>query len=282
MTSIKPHLNNNTTIIRRLKIKLFSLCACVDKLSIHDSIPPPRVYDLNAHWKEEALAAVTELRANGVLAGSADMYRVSVALLVDGTGDAEGVVSQNLRVYRSFRGHFAEATDELIAACGLERGAVLDEVPRMAQKQQPDPARTLQERYVSHVNSTAGITEEVLLGLSDRVDTLCDFMCGRNACRIPVLLSGVREYDDWLPHFKTTRFMQEALFIGNEEYCRISMSMLCILQSVEDELRDILDEMRAWRVLQCAMALHRRVGGGSRLGMLGEDVVRLVVKFVVD
>jgi hypothetical protein len=82
------------------------------------------VYDLNAHWKEEALAAVTELRANGVLAGSADMYRVSVALLVDGTGDAEGVVSQNLRVYRSFRGHFAEATDELIAACGLERGAV--------------------------------------------------------------------------------------------------------------------------------------------------------------
>ncbi len=269
------------TSIHHLKLKLFALCACVDKLSLRDDIHGQRVFDLNRAWREDALAAIRELRANGVLTGSADLYSVGVALkMSDACETAEGVVSQTLWVYQSFREHFAEATGQLIAACGLEWDAVLDEVPKMEQR---DPVPTLQKRYVRHVNSTSGNTAELLLKLSARVDSLREFMFGRNATRIPVLSEeGVREFhDDWRPHFKTTQFLQEACFIRNNEYCQVAMSMLCIVQSVEDELRDILDEMRAWRVLQCAMALHRRVGSGSRLGMLGEDVVRVVVKFML-
>jgi hypothetical protein len=62
--------------------------------------------------------------------------------------------------------------------------------------------------------------------------------------------------------------------------CTMALNVALNLWALEQEVSDIYTELTSWKVLHCAMALHLRLGKNSLLGMMGEDVVRSILKFI--
>jgi hypothetical protein len=276
--------SNITLEIFDSKIKILALCGCIDRLSICDAIPDRFVCYLNEKWKNNTLQMIIKLREDKVLSDTVNISDISNAFgpmedVCNSYQLAESVTHKTLHAYKSFREYFSKETYKLIAVCGLKIDKVLCEVPKM---QKFEPVSTSDQRYISHVNNTLGVTSESMLKLKTRLDLLCGFMYDRHVCCIPVLPDvGDRVFGDWLPLLKVRRVLQEAHITEDSYFCRIAMSTLIILQSIEHEVGDVLDELRAWKILQCAMALHPRIGHGSLLGLLGEDLVRKVVKVML-
>jgi hypothetical protein len=58
--------------------------------------------------------------------------------------------------------------------------------------------------------------------------------------------------------------------------CRYMIRVSYLLESIENEIQDMIGEFSAWKKLSCAMALHVR--GGSLLGSVGCDVMQMIIK----
>jgi hypothetical protein len=199
-------------------------------------------------------------------------------------------IERILHAFTALRMRITQELDQILALCThLDRSEIQQKVPRSDPR---DPESTLKARYVEHVNDTSWNPAR-FASIKWRIDDLSDFMWRGedeyatsydNFIRcIPVLTeAGKREIGNWTPHLDIRRFLSEADFTPDHAFCRIMMSTECIVESIENEVRDILDEIRAWKTLQCALALHRRLGARSLLGALGEDLVRIVVKLLLE
>ena len=58
--------------------------------------------------------------------------------------------------------------------------------------------------------------------------------------------------------------------------CRYMIRISYLLESIENEIQDMISEFSAWKKLSCAMALHPR--SGSMLGSVGCDVMQMIIK----
>ncbi len=58
--------------------------------------------------------------------------------------------------------------------------------------------------------------------------------------------------------------------------CRYMIRVSYLLESIENEIQDMICEFSAWKKLSCVMALHVR--SGSLLGSVGGDVMRMIIR----
>jgi len=62
--------------------------------------------------------------------------------------------------------------------------------------------------------------------------------------------------------------------------CFNAFEIAKILEASAEEMEDVHHELVGWRMLPCAMALHKRLGKASLLGLIGSDVMKLVLDFI--
>lgn len=67
-----------------------------------------------------------------------------------------------------------------------------------------------------------------------------------------------------------------------DEPCFHSIRVAKIIQAAGKEAQELYLEMTMWRKLPCAMALHPRLGEGSKFGWLSQDMMKMVIKFVME
>ena len=79
-------------------------------------------------------------------------------------------------------------------------------------------------------------------------------------------------------HFLATQCVESTDITASK--CFTALKAAGILWALEQETSDIYNDLTSWKALPCAMALHNRLGKDSWLGMMGEDVMKLVFNFV--
>jgi hypothetical protein len=266
--------------VKHHKMRFLASVLCIDDFTITSR----RRYDycITQRWKKETIANAEELCRNGTIAEAACISSIGEAIAAE--KPYEEVLNEIQRVlgaFTSLRMHMALELDQILALCcfTLIRDEIQQDVPRSDQR---DQVAILKTRYITHVNN-ASWSPARFANIQWRIKDLCEHMKKKYICCIPVLTEdGVRNMCHWQPYFDTKHFVIMANLTCDRVFCRDMMSAICIIESFENELRDILDEVRAWKALQCALALHRRLGRNSLLGSVGDDVVRVILKFVLD
>jgi len=265
--------------VKHHKLRFLASVLCIDGFTITSSRPYD--YCITSRWKKDAIAKAEELCRNGtIIAEAACISSIGEAIAAEKPyAEVLNEIQRVLGAFASLRMHMALELDHILALCTLMQDEIQQEVPRSDQR---DQVAILKKRYITHVNN-ASWSPACLANIQWRIEDLCEHMRKKYICCIPALTEdGVRNVCDWKPYFDTKHFVIMANLVCDRVFCRFMMSAICIFESFENELRDILDEVRAWKALQCALALHRRLGRNSPLGSVGEDVVRVILKFVLD
>ena len=270
--------------VKHHKMRFLASVLCMDNFGIcrYNTL---RYDDCLIHgWRKDVVAHAEQLSITEAVCVSsiADAIAAEKPYAV-----VQDEIERVLRAFTALRKRITQELDQILALrTQLNRDEIQQMVPRSDLR---DQVSILNTRYTDHVNNMSWNPAH-FANIKWRIDDLCEFMWtggGEYESKfircIPALTEdGMREMGDWIPRLDIRRFLSEADFTRDPAFCRIMMSTTCIVQSIENEVRDILDEIRAWKALQCALALHRRLGGASLLGSVGEDVVRIVVKMLFD
>ena len=269
--------------VKHHKLRFLALVLCMDNFGIckYHTLR----YDdcLIYEWRKDVVVHAERLSITQAVC----MSSISDAIAAEKPYEVvQNEIERILRAFTTLRMRITQELDQILALCThLDRSEIQQKVPRSDPR---DPESTLKARYVEHVNDMSWNPAH-FASIKWRIDDLCEFMWTGGETYdshfircVPVLTeAGKREIGNWTPFLDIRRFLSEADFTRDHAFCRTMMSTACIVESIESEVRDILDEIRAWKALQCALALHRRLGARSLLGAVGEDVVKIVVKLLL-
>ena len=76
-------------------------------------------------------------------------------------------------------------------------------------------------------------------------------------------------------------FMERDEILQNlNAICFDAFQIAKMIESSAEEMEDVHHELVGWRMLPCAMALHKRLGGSSLLGVVGMDVMKCILEFI--
>jgi hypothetical protein len=282
----KPKQMTSPSDILLLRTRLIALISCIDHLSIHSDTLEKYVRFFHIETLADIQSAMMGLHLEGVITDT-------VRLLDIGTTIDELEYSNNplayqiiykllektLKAYRLMKIHLKDATQKLINAYDLDAEQIMGWVEVVGL---PESETSKQTRYAAHVNDSSWNLLK-LAELGERVFDLCDYMHRKHICCIPAMpVSGERDFGDWYPYLKVGGFLHLHGCFSKEDFCVEMTSAVMIMESIECEIEDMLDGIRAWKILQCAMALHRRVGAESWLGSLGQDLVKMIAKRVLE
>ncbi len=232
-------------------------------------------------------SAVAGLRSEGVIGDSVVLYEIGMTIHEMGdSGDqlvyetTYKMLEKTLTAYRLVKNHLKDTTQKLIEACNLdlEDKISCDEILESTERE-----ISRQRRYAVHVNDASWDPLD-LDDMKERIFETSRFVLLTRTSCIPELSdSGERDFEnDWSPRLHVRLFLEKSRLMDNVEFCATMKSTVLIVDSIEYEVRDMLDGMRAWKIMQCATSLHSRLGADSGLGSLGIDLVRTIAKFVLE
>jgi hypothetical protein len=271
--------------IYRLRTRLIALVSCINRLSIHSGTMEKYDDRISSRIYTDVQSAVDALRSEGVIADSVGLLEIGMTIYEMEDSDDQlayettyRMLEKALVAYRLVKNHLKDTTHKLIEACNLDSEDKISEILESAELE-----TSRQRRYAVHVNNASWDLPD-LDDMKVRIFNTYKFMLLTHTSRIPELSdSGGRDYENnWHPHLQGRLFMENSSVIDNMEFCTKMKSIVLIVDSIEYEVRDMLDGMRAWKMMQCAMSLHSRLGADSGLGLLGQDLVRTIAKFVLE
>jgi hypothetical protein len=80
--------------------------------------------------------------------------------------------------------------------------------------------------------------------------------------------------------FSNSFIQREKIFQNSSAICVDAFVIAKMLESSAEEMEDVHHELVGWRMLPCAMALHKRLGGSSLLRVVGMDVLKCILEFI--
>ncbi len=177
-------------------------------------------------------------------------------------------------VYGTVKNHIRDTVDEMISIGKFDLQPVITEVGKWRKTCIRSIARHLEvppstmdplplERIRSRIDDIHFFFEDdnTIKNIGDLEKNLFGIVCKNQAYMVQMdrLLTCLHLVN--LPHV-----------------CIYMIKLSKLIESIEDEIQDMINEFSTWKVLHCSLALHPRLGEHSILRLLGHDLMPLVFK----
>ena len=278
---------HNSARVKTLFFRSAALMACIHRLSISSSIMVRYKAALEkCGWAAEIFRENAVLRQkhtppwSSVSLSSVALKIIEIQSREEGVDSAAVLVIHKMMAeivctYKTVTLHVKDISAALIATGYINFQEDIQVCEQWLLY--PNNRKPLRE----HVDAQPGnIYPFQLKRLKYRIDSLYSYF-GRRGRMFYV--ANVQNHSDSDDSRKVKTFFDSELVLFNlgtmdfKLLGRLMIDLSFIMQSIEEEIRDMMDEFSAWRILVCAMALHPRMGRESPLMLLGDDLMKTII-----
>jgi hypothetical protein len=257
---------------RSLRIGLIAILSCTDRLTIHDFTPDYRVRMFEAVTHSELFKALSSLQIGGrswkktsLTDVCAKIYELEQSCETSSNSQKiiQNMLVQSFATYQTTKTNIIEMVNRLACMSQLD----VDGITAKCRKQTAI-IQTFEERYRENYRRQRKTVPLTLSGLNDRIRVL------NSAMKKMEFLCFNRKY--------LTDVLSSSYTVDNSSLCETMTIAGIMVEFNESEVYKMLCQYCAWKILPFAMSLHKRLGKGSLLGLLDEELIKTILRYYVE
>ena len=186
----------------------------------------------------------------------------------DSNRDIHDMMCEYKRTWNTLKTHIRKTVDEISVKSEMNLKSEFECCERW-MVQYPNTRKS----YKHHVDAQFS-GSDYIGGLKSRLDDLRNGYTARFVSCISTTYTGIEEKIQSNPSIEIIfQLLRDCTYL---RMCRYMIRVSYLLESIENEIQDMISEFSAWKKLSCAMALQTR--SGSLLGSVGSDVMQMILK----
>jgi hypothetical protein len=262
-----------------LRARALALSACIHKLSIAEC-PMLRYkkYIEDSHLRAGVFLEISKLQEKKswvhVSLGNVAL-KINEIMSLPSTEHSDNIHEMLLNVktvYGTVKNHIRDIVDEMISIGKFDLQPVITEVGMWRKTRVRSIAR-----YLKVPSSTMNPLKRIRSRIDDIHFYFEDDNTIKNIGDLQINLFG-KVCKNQAYMVQMDKLLTCLHLVNLPHVCIYMIKLSKLIESIEDEIQDMINEFSTWKVLHCSLALHPRLGEHSILRLLGHDLMLLVFK----